>query len=791
MPSSRILRAARAFALAIAPLRWRATGAPLPRPRRMPAFHGAGLLAATALLSCAWSSNASAYGQQTINSFSPQSGPVGTVITVNGSGFTGSNQAWIGAAHDAALSVVSDAQVRVTVPAGATSAAIGILSSTNSAFSPTSFTVTAAQPPMPQQTISSFAPASGPVGTVITVTGSGFTGSNRAWVGSGHDATLSVVSATQAKVTVPADGKTGVISILSTQHSVSSSNTFTVTTSTATQPQQTINNFAPASGPVGTVVTVNGSGFTGSNAAWVGSAHNATISVVNDTQVRVTVPAGATDGAIGIFSSQHSAFSPTSFSVTTSAPAMKQQTISSFSPSSGTAGTTISVTGSGFSGSNAAWVGTAQDASLTVLSDTQAKINVPTDAVSGKLKILSTQYSASSSGTFTVTTGSSPPPPPPPSPPPPPAPTPTPTGSLSIHVQGNHFVNGSGAVVQLRGSNYSGYEFAAIQGWSGSDPSGGQAGQPGGPKWSAMQSWKTNTVRVPLNEASWLGYSCTDTSGVVHNPDPAGNYKQSVQTLVSQANAAGIYVILDLHWTAPGNTCPMLQTQMADADHSLAFWTSLANMFKNNPAVLFELFNEPFMNFEFSGDTWAYMMKGTGGSFSGYPATSSSSNWQDIKKAWAIASYQQMIDTVRATGATNVVLVGTMQYAQDLSGWLANRPTDAQGQMAAAWHPYRNYGTAWDYAYPNFYPEVMTDAKNILNAGIPLVMTEVGGQNTAGTPNCPIVTTMTKFADDNGASVIGWTWDAWGDPENVLIKDVDGTPTDGYGQVFRNWMLAH
>lgn len=373
----------------------------------------------------------------------------------------------------------------------------------------------------------------------------------------------------------------------------------------------------------------------------------------------------------------------------------------------------------------------------------------------------------------------------------PPVSVPEAGGRLALTVNGGHLVDAKNAVVQLRGANYSGFEFVAIQGWSPSDPSGAQAGQAGGPKWSAMQAWKINTVRVPLNEASWLGYTCTDTSGVVHNPDPGGNYKTAVKTLVDQATAAGMYVILDLHWTAPGNACPMLQTQMADADHSLDFWTSVATMFKNYPSVMFELFNEPYLNFDFTGDTWAYMMKGTGGSFSGYPATSNSGAWKDVKQPWAIASYQAMINAVRATGATNVVLVGAMQYAQDLSGWLANKPTDPLNQMAAAWHPYRLYNSAWDYAYPNFYPQVFTDAKNILAAGIPLVMTEIGGQNTAGTPNCPICTTMTNFGDDNGASVIGWAWDVWGDPENVLIKDVNGTPTDGYGQVFRSWLLAH
>ena len=365
---------------------------------------------------------------------------------------------------------------------------------------------------------------------------------------------------------------------------------------------------------------------------------------------------------------------------------------------------------------------------------------------------------------------------------------------LSVRVQGSHFINAHGDVVQLRGVGFSGFESVAIQGWNLRDPSGAQAGQPGGPKWSAIIAWKANTVRIPLNEASWLGYRCVDTSGVSHNPDPGGNYKSAVQTQVNQATAAGLYVIIDLHWTAPGQACPMLQAQMADNDHSLAFWTSAANTFKAYPNVLFELFNEPFLNFDFNGNAWAYMMKGIGGSFTGYPATSGSGNWQDVKKPWNIASYQAMLSAVRNTGATNVILVGTMQYSQDLSGWLDNMPTDPLKQMAAAWHPYPTFNSVWGtaaYAQPNFFPQIFNDVQNILDAQYPVIATETGDRNTEGTVGAPLVANVTRWADAHGVSVIGWAWNVWANPDNVLIKDVNGTPTNGYGLVFKNWLLAH
>jgi hypothetical protein len=367
-------------------------------------------------------------------------------------------------------------------------------------------------------------------------------------------------------------------------------------------------------------------------------------------------------------------------------------------------------------------------------------------------------------------------------------------GVLAIRVQGNSFVDSAGRTLQLRGVNFSGFESVAIQGWDPADPSGAQGGQAGGPDWTAIAGWRANIVRIPLNEASWLDYSCTDTDGVVHNPDPGNNYKSSVETQVAEANAVGLYVILDLHWAAPGTVCPMLQAQMADADHSLAFWTSVAGEFKSNPAVLFELFNEPFFDFEFSGNDWSYMMLGTGGSFTGYPATSNSGNWQDVKHAWPVASYQAMIDVVRATGASNVVLVGTMQYDQDFSSWLSYRPSDPLGQMAAAWHAYPTFGTSWGtaaYAQPNFSPGIFTEVQNIRAAGIPVIATETGDQDSPGTVGAPLVSTVTSFADQNGVSVVGWAWDVWSESSNVLIVSADGTPTDGYGQFFQNWMVNH
>jgi len=110
--------------------------------------------------------------------------------------------------------------------------------------------------------------------------------------------------------------------------------------------------------------------------------------------------------------------------------------------------------------------------------------------------------------------------------------------SPSVRVQGNHLIDAAGNVLQLRGVDVSGLEFAPINGQPQPDGWGGQK-----PNLAAIAAWKANALRVPLNEASYLGYTCYDPpSGATHKPDPAGNYKELVKQLVTDATGRGWYV---------------------------------------------------------------------------------------------------------------------------------------------------------------------------------------------------------------------------------------------------------
>ena len=160
--------------------------------------------------------------------------------------------------------------------------------------------------------------------------------------------------------------------------------------------------------------------------------------------------------------------------------------------------------------------------------------------------------------------------------------------TAAISVSGNQLVSSSGQTIQLRGWNIAGNEYAPIQGWSPTDPSGGNS-----PPAHVYSDWKVNCVRIPLNEAAWNNTWTYDTDGKLHVSDPGQNYRTSIIAHVAAAKSNGAFVILDLHWTSPSNIAPMQQDCMANYDNSIPFWTSVANTFKGDTSVMFELFNEP------------------------------------------------------------------------------------------------------------------------------------------------------------------------------------------------------
>ncbi|MGH7265475.1 MAG: IPT/TIG domain-containing protein, partial [Candidatus Rokuibacteriota bacterium] len=144
-------------------------------------------------------------GAVAIIEFTPKRGPVGTQVTVSGTGFSatpGSNTVTFNGVT-ASVTSASTTQLVVTVPTGATTGPIAVTAPGGSATSAEPFTVAA--PPIP--TIASFTPTLGPVGTAVTVTGTNYEtyipANVVSFAGNGSKAAVTSATATSLGVTVP------------------------------------------------------------------------------------------------------------------------------------------------------------------------------------------------------------------------------------------------------------------------------------------------------------------------------------------------------------------------------------------------------------------------------------------------------------------------------------------------------------------------------------------------------------------------------------------------------------
>ena len=181
------------------------------------------------------------------------------------------------------------------------------------------------------------------------------------------------------------------------------------------------------------------------------------------------------------------------------------------------------------------------------------------------------------------------------------------SAAAGLRVQGNRIVDAAGQEMRFRGVNRSGSEYKCVQ--KGSLVFDGAVDDAA---IAAMVTWHINSVRIPLNEDCWLGIN-----GVA-DASSGANYQNAIADYVSRLHAAGLYAIVELHWSAPGahladgNTN---QQPAPDADHSPAFWSSVADRFKSDPMIVFDLYNEPFVNNRMpmgttstantTGDPWA------------------------------------------------------------------------------------------------------------------------------------------------------------------------------------------
>jgi len=152
--------------------------------------------------------------------FAPTFGPAGTSVTITGTTFTGATAVSFNGAT-ATFIEGPPGTITTAVPAGATTGPITVTTPGGPLVSTTRFTVTPA--------MSSFAPANGPVGTSVTITGTSFTGATGVSFGGKAATIFTVNNSGTVTTTVPFGANTGLITVTTLDGTATSATNFTVT----------------------------------------------------------------------------------------------------------------------------------------------------------------------------------------------------------------------------------------------------------------------------------------------------------------------------------------------------------------------------------------------------------------------------------------------------------------------------------------------------------------------------------------------------------------------------------
>ena len=400
-----------------------------------------------------------------IATLSPTAGPVGSVATVTGSGF-GPAQGTSTLTFDATPAVPnswSPTSIAVSVPAGATT---GVVVATVNGIASNGVTFTITPPP----SISGLSITSGTVGTSVTITGVNFgtTQGTSTVTFNGTAATPTSWGAGSIAAPVPSGATTG--NVVVTVGGVASNGVaFTVLVAPG------ITSLSPTSGTVGTSVTITGTNFgtsQGSNTVKFNGT-TATPSSWGSSSIKAPVPTGATTGNV-VVTVSGAASNGISFTVTSTTPS-----ITSLSPTSGTVGTSVTITGTNF--------GTSQGTSTVKFNGTTAtpsswsstsiKAPVPTGATTGNV-VVTVSGVASNGVSFTV--------------------TPTPSITTLSPTSGT-----VGTSVTITGTNFGGSQGSSTVKFNGTS--------------ATPTSWSATSIKAKVPTGATTGNVVVTVSGVASN----------------------------------------------------------------------------------------------------------------------------------------------------------------------------------------------------------------------------------------------------------------------------------
>ncbi len=191
-----------------------------------------------------------------------------------------------------------------------------------------------------------------------------------------------------------------------------------------------------------------------------------------------------------------------------------------------------------------------------------------------------------------------------------------------------------------------------------------------------VTGWGANVIRLPFNQ-DWVlrgrgGWS-------------ADAYRRALDQVIIWASRFGAYTILDLQWLDTERVYGGNRNFVAPLPNaeSIELWTLLASRYRGEPAVLYDIFNEPHDRLP---DDPYPLNREDGTLYSGDVYRVTMAEWQP----WA----RKLVTAIRDVNPESLIFVSGIDWGYDLRGM----PLDIPGLVYST-HVYPPRGDDWAGAF--------------------------------------------------------------------------------------------
>jgi len=333
--------------------------------------------------------------------------------------------------------------------------------------------------------------------------------------------------------------------------------------------------------------------------------------------------------------------------------------------------------------------------------------------------------------------------------------------SLELHIKGNKIFNEKDQEVRLVGVNICSLE------WNSKGDNVIRSA------YEVFSNWNCNLVRLPLSQDYWFG--TVSNWSTPHPPDNGTQYRKTVDEIIELALSFGKYIELDLHWSNAGVWGQNIGQHCMPDENSLLFWIDAATRYANNPAVLFNLYNEPY---DITWEVWKNGGTVTEVKDKGKP--------EEKTFVYTAVGHQQLVNAIRETGANNIIIAGGVDWAYDLRG--------IAGSYALTDTPSGN-GIMYE---SHIYPWKEWNGKNhdsrvlCISKDYPIMIGEIGidPDGQWGAVSRPTwLRDMLDWIDINELHWAGWCFHKDATPN--MISDWNFTPTRHHGAIMKERLLSY